>query len=289
MPHARVIGPVDSHLGFGLHDHICWAPEDQADYRARLTEFFAEGLGHGLRVVYAGSGTAEALREHVSGIGDVGGLLARDAMRLVPVNEVYGSGKPVDPAAVIRRYAAETDEALADGYRGLRASADVTDIVRTARQQDAFCRYEFLIDRYMSRHPLSGMCAYRTALGAAAVQRFAAVHPTASAGLTPFHLFGCDDGAVGLAGEIELAWLPEFERTLQHLSLAAVDGKVVLDLSRVEFVDHRALLALAAFAERSDALVTFRALPGIARRMASLLAIERLGIERLGIERLGGR
>ena len=157
------------------------------------------------------------------------------------------------------------------------ASSDVTDIVRTAEQQDAFCRYEFLIDRYISRHPLSAMCAYRTELGTAAVQRFAALHPAASAGLTPFHVFACDDGAVGIAGEIELASLPELERTLQHLSLAAVDGKVALDLSRVEFVDHRALLALAAFAERSDAPVTFRALPAIAGRIASLLGIETLG------------
>jgi anti-anti-sigma regulatory factor len=276
VPHARVVGPVDSHLGFGLHDHFCWVPEDQADYRARLAEFLAEGLGHGLRVVYVGSGTAEGLREHLSGIGDVGALLARDAMRIVSVDEVYGSGTPVDPAEVIRRFAAETDEALADGYRGLRASADVTDVVRTAEQQDAFCRYEFLIDRYLSRHPLSGMCAYSAELGVAAVQRFAALHPAASAGLTPFHVFACHDGAVGLAGEIELAWLPELERALEHLSLAAVDGKVIVDLSRVEFVDHQALLALAAFAERSEAPVTFSALPAIARRIASLLGIARL-------------
>jgi hypothetical protein len=277
VAHARVIGPVDSHLGFGLHDHICWAPEDQADYRARLAEFLAEGMGHGLRVVYVSSGTAEGLRADLSGLGDVGGLLARDAMRIVSVDEVYGSVTPVDPAAVVQRFAAETDEALADGYRGLRASADVTDIVRTVEQQDAFCRYEFLIDRYLSRHPLSAMCAYRAELGAVAVPRFASLHPAAMAGLTPFHVFACDDGAVGLAGDIELSCLPEFERTLQHLSLAAADGMVALDLSRVEFADHRALLALATFAERSDSPVTFRALPAIAQRIASLLGIERVG------------
>ena len=153
----------------------------------------------------------------------------------------------MDPSEVIRRYAAETEAALADGYRGLRASADVTDIVRTAEQQAAFCRYEFLIDRYLSQHPLSAMCAYRTELGDA-VQRFACLHPAATGGLTSFHVYACDDGAVGLAGEAELSCLPELERAVEHLSLAAIDRTVVVDLSRLTFVDHRALLALAAFA-----------------------------------------
>ena len=89
--------------------------------------------------------------------------------------EIYGAGGPVDPAEVIKRYAAATQEALADGYQGLRISADMTDLVCTPAQQGAFARCEFLLERYSSRHPLSAMCEYRRELGDAVTQ-FACMH-----------------------------------------------------------------------------------------------------------------
>ena len=69
------------------------------------------------------------------------------------------------PAEVMKKCAAATQEALADGYRGLRISADVTDLVRAPDQHDAFARCEFLLERYSARHPLSAMCGYRRELG----------------------------------------------------------------------------------------------------------------------------
>jgi hypothetical protein len=107
-------------------------------------------------------------------------------------------------------------------------------------------------------------------------QRLACLHPIATAGLTTFHVYACDDGAVGLAGEIELSCMTELERAVEYAGLAAIDGAVVVDLSRLTFADHRALLALAAFAERADVAVAFRAVPAIALRVAGLLHIDGL-------------
>ena len=122
-----------------------------------------------------------------------------EAIRVISFEEFYGATEPVDPAAVIKRCDAATQEALADGYRGLRVSADVTDLVRAPEQQDAFARCEFLLERYSARHPLSAMCGYRRELGDAVTQ-FACLHAAVPAGLTPFQVFACDDGAVGLLG-----------------------------------------------------------------------------------------
>src|SRR5215469_18566856 len=171
----RMIGPVGAYRDFGPQDHWCGVHGDPRDYRPRLAGFFRGGLERGLRVAYLGSGNAGELREHLDGLVDVGPLLTREAIRVISFGEIYGAGAPVDPTKVIERYAAATQEALADGYHGLRISADVTDLVRAPEQHDAFARCEFLLERYSSRHPLSAMCEYRRDLGDAVTQ-FACMH-----------------------------------------------------------------------------------------------------------------
>jgi len=161
----RMIGPVESYRELAPQDHLCWVHGDRGDYRPRLTEFFREGLERGLRVAYLGSGDAGELRELLDGVADTGTLVSGEAVRVISFEEFYGAGEPVDPAEVIKTYDAATQVALADGYRGLRISADVTDLVRAPDQHDAFARCEFLLERYSARHPLSAMCGYRRELG----------------------------------------------------------------------------------------------------------------------------
>jgi hypothetical protein len=189
--------------------------------------------------VALGSGNVEELREHLDRFVDVGPRLTQDTVRLISLDEIYGAGAPVDPAQVIEKYAAATQEALADGYRGLRISADVTDLARAPEQQDAFARCEFLLERYSSQHPLSAMCEYRLELGDAVTQ-FACMHAAVPAGLTPFQVFACDGGAVGLLGEFDVASQTAFERALQRIQRAPDDSKLIFDMSAVRYMDHRA-------------------------------------------------
>ena len=270
-----MIGPVESYRGFGPQDHLCWVNGDRGDYRPRLTEFLREGLERGLRVAYLGSGNAGELREHLDELVDVGPLLTREAIRVISFGEIYGAGAPVDPTKVIEMYAAATQEALADGYLGLRISADVTDLVRAPEQQDAFARCEFLLERYSSRHPLSAMCEYRLELGDAVAQ-FACMHAAVSAGLTPFQVFACDDGAVGLLGEFDQACQIAFERALQRIQPAPDDSKLIFDMSAVQFMDHHALLSLNSYAEACQVPVFVRSMPPIIRRVARALGLEPL-------------
>jgi hypothetical protein len=95
-------------------------------------------------VAYLGSGDAGELRELLSGVAGTGTLVPGEAVRVISFEEFYGAAEPVDPAAVIKRYDAATQEALADGYRGLRVGADVTDLVRAPERRDAFARCEVL-------------------------------------------------------------------------------------------------------------------------------------------------
>ncbi len=276
-----MIGPVESHRGFGPQDHLCCVRGDPWDYRPRLTEFFREGLERGLRVAYLGPGNAGELRELLGRVVDSGPLLTGEAIWVISFEEIYGAGEPVDPTEVIKRYAAATQEALADGYQGLRVSADVTDLVRGPEQQDAFARCEFLLERYSARHPLSAMCEYRRELGDAVTQ-FACLHAAVPAGVTPFQVFACDDGAVGLFGEFDQACQGAFERALRRIQPAPDDSKLIFDMSAVGFMDHHALLALDSYAEACQVPVGVRSVPRIVRRVARALGLEPLGHVHLG-------
>ena len=275
-----MIGPVESYRGFGPQDHSCWIHGDPWDYRPRLTEFFREGLERGLRVAYLGPGNAGELREHLDCLVDSGPLLTCGAIRVISFEEIYGMGEPVDPTAVIKRYDAATQEALADGYQGLRISADVTDLVRAPDHHDAFARCEFLLERYSARHPLSAMCGYRRELGDAVTQ-FACLHAAAPAGLTPFQVFACDDGAVGLLGEFDQACQGAFERALRRIEPAFDGPELIFDMSAVGFMDQYALLALDSYAKACQVPVVARSVPPAVRRVARVL-------EPLGHVHLGG-
>jgi len=276
-----MIGPVESPRGFGLQDHLCWVHGDGRDHRPCLTGFFSEGLERGLQVAYLGAGNVAELREYLDRLIDVGPLLTREALRIISFDEIYRAGEPVVPAEVMKKYAAATQEALDGGYRGLRISADVTDLVRAPEQQDAFARFEFLLERYSARHPLSALCEYRLELGDAVTQ-FACMHAAVPAGLTPFQVFACDDGAVGLFGEFDQACQVAFERALRRIEPAPDDPELIFDMSAVRFMDHHALLALDSYAEACQVPVLARSVPPTVRRVARVLSLEPLGHVHLG-------
>jgi anti-anti-sigma regulatory factor len=276
-----MIGPVESPRGFGLQDHLCWVHGDGWDHRPRLTGFFLEGLERGLQVAYLGAGNVAELREYLDRLIDAGPLLTREALRIISFEEIYQAGEPVVPAEVMKKYAAATQEALDGGYRGLRISADVTDLVRAPEQQDAFARFEFLLERYSARHPLSALCEYRLELGDAVTQ-FACMHAAVPAGLTPFQVFACDDGAVGLLGEFDAVCQAAFDRALQSIQPAPDDSRLIFDMSAVRFMDHRALLALGSYAQKCPVPVVVRSMPRVVRRVARLLGLEHLGSVRTG-------
>ena len=242
---------------------------------------FRDGLERGLRVAYLGPGNAGELRELLGRVVDSGPLLTGEAIWVISFEEIYGAAEPVDPAAVIKRYDAATQEALADGYRGLRVSADVTDLVRGPERRDAFARCEVLLERYSARHPLSAMCGYRRELGDAVTQ-FACLHAAVPTGLTPFQVFACDDGAVGLFGEFDQACQVAFERALRHIEPASDDPELIFDMSAVRFMDHQALLSLGSYAEACQVPVLARSVPPPVRGVARVLGLEPVGPVHLG-------
>lgn len=205
--------------------------------------FLADGLSGGRRVVFLGPAVRES---ELDGVDGFAAARAAGAAAVVDLGH-YGAGGPVDPSTQARAYAEATEQALADGYTGLRVAADVTSLVGTVEGRAAFARYEHLIDAYVTRQPFSAMCGYdRRALGDAAVAELACMHALARRSSTPLRLFAAEQPGVAamLAGEVDLAGHALLRTALDRVDLARVGGTITIDARDLSFIDHRGLMQL---------------------------------------------
>lgn len=245
-----------------------------------MTEFLADGIALGQRVRYVATGRVEQHMEMLRGLARLGGG-RRDAVQAVSLEAMYRTGAVVEPAAQVRAYAAATDEAVADGFTGLRVAADATPLAREPEQLEAFTRYEHLVDRYMTRRPFAAMCAYDSAeLGATAVTQLACMHPVATVDSTPFRLHATADADAALSGELDMASRTVFPVALERIGAGTHDGELVVDASGLTFIDQHSLLALDGFARRRGVTVVLRdGWPG-AVRLIEILEIRHVRVER---------
>lgn len=222
-------------------------------------------------MVWTGTDGPDAARAELAGLGDVDRLLADGAVQLLPAAELYEPERGLDPERLLAAYAAATEAALAEGYRGLRMSGDVTDLVRTPEQRGVFTRYEFLVDSYAAAHPFSALCGFAVDLGQDVVAEFAPLHDEEPAAEGSFRVFACPDGALGLAGEFDVATVPVLERLLARLRPGTGTGALVVDLAAVAFHDHKLLAALDAYARATGVTLSLRSAPRLTGRLLALL------------------
>jgi anti-anti-sigma regulatory factor len=275
----RASGLVDHVRGLGAHDHVCWQYDTPDDFRARVAEFLVDGLAEGYRVWYTAAGDVRELTEELREIDGVDQALRSGAAQVVSLDDTYAVGAVVRPGDQVARYALATDQAVADGFAGLRVAAEATPLVVTAEQLDAFARYEHQIDRYMADRPFSALCGYdRTRLGDAAIAQLACLHPNTNAAVD-FRLHSVSGAVPALAGELDLFSDDLFAVALERAHLEAVGGQVVLDGTRLTFVDHAGLVRLSRHAADLGVDVVLRtSWPG-APRLAELLGLPGVRVE----------
>lgn len=281
----RSVGGAQHARGMGVQDHLSWPYEQRPDFLRTVREFLAEGLALGLRCVYLADSPREQLEADMVGIPDLDAALEGGALSLTDLSELYPEGGLVDPTETLATYRAAVEDALAQGYAGLRVAADSTPLVRTPEQLDAFAAWEHVADRYMTRHPLSALCGFdREQLPASATVALACLHPAARAGMTPFYVYSPENGAdLALAGEIDIVGTDDFRTCLDRTGLE-LTRELVVDGSWLDFIDHRALAGLADYARRFQVTAVLRTCSTMPGRLIELLGLEDIRTEFPSIE-----
>jgi anti-anti-sigma regulatory factor len=172
------------------------------------------------------------------------------------------------------------EQAVADGYTGVRAVVDCTALARTSGQRDRFAVLEYMLDRQRAASPISALCGYDAAdLGAAGVAEIACLHPFIQAARSPFRLYADDGVSFALAGDLDLAGEGLFTTTLRRVLPMATESSLIIDGRRLEFIGHRALLALDRQAVANDRSVLLRNVAPVVARVAQLLPLRKLHVE----------
>ncbi|WP_436534489.1 MEDS domain-containing protein [Actinoplanes sp. HUAS TT8] len=256
--------------------HACWSYDDHDELDRHARQFLQAGLAAGERVWFvpgarSGTATADWLR----------GVTRAGAVRIISWQEAYADGLVIDPDAQVAAYTAVTEQALADGFTGFRVVADVTALVRTRAQREAFARYEYAIGRYMRNAPMRALCTYdRAELGDPLVGELACLHEQSRAEGVTFQLHaGSTPGEALLDGELDMAGEELFSTALWRTDLEPVGGEVTVDATGLRFIDHRSLFVLQRYANARRLTAVVRTRLTSAARLADLLDLPDVRVE----------
>jgi anti-anti-sigma regulatory factor len=274
----RLSAVIDTAQGLTVHDHVGWAFGHPTEFRTQAGRFLSEGLAARQRIIYvAGAGTA--------GPGAIDGLdaaLVTGQAQITSVPALYTAGETVHPKQQVDTFADAVEQALADGWTGLRVAADVTSLVLSDRQRAAWLRYEHLIDTFLTTHPVSGMCGFdRTALDRFAMAEVTCLHPVVNPDASGFRLYTADGTGCGLtlAGEIDRDSRDVLAAALRHVRPALHRGRLTIDATALSFVDHHGLAVLDDYATARDVRVVLHTEQGsIASRLAHLVPMTGLDV-----------
>jgi anti-anti-sigma factor len=269
-------GLVESPDAVGLNGHACWGFDDVDELGPAAASFLSEGAELGQRLMFVGGPEAEAMVRE----SDPMRSMVRDgALQVAPFEAIYPGGRRMTNPEQLALYDGATEQALADGFTGLRVLAEVTDLASPSGAWPDQVGWESYADRYMAHRPLAALCCFdRQRLPVEAMAALACAHPVADRRLQPlssFRVYAQPD-AVALSGEVDALSSSPLEELLE-LTIPDTEGEVVLDLDGLEFIDHSGVRAVKEHRRRMSergAQLTLRGEPAIFRRISELLESE---------------
>ena len=161
--------------------HICLPFETEDEKHEGTLTFFHEGLSRGARCVFIGrQEDYDTLGRGLEGLGIcTRRAAARGALQLRAVEGIYFFNGTFDPPRALDRTDELIDEALVEGFTGLRLSAELTRVPPKADWQKIVWADAMLNDRF-ARRPVAHLCRYpRSLIPAERVRDLLRTHPVA--------------------------------------------------------------------------------------------------------------
>jgi anti-anti-sigma regulatory factor len=225
-------------------DHACLTFSDADERLDIVAAFVRDGLDRGDKVVCLTDALEPAeLSAELSGRGlPIEASTCSGQFEVAPSVSAYVAGGAFDPAQVISGLRTRIDGALAEGYPGLRISADMVWALRPVSGLEQLLTFEVQFNELLASRPATVVCQYdRVGFDAVSLAGVSAAHGRAVAAVT-YHsdavLRICRQHVppgVRIAGELDYRGLDALTRALAEA--VRLDNHLFLNLSQLSFID----------------------------------------------------
>ncbi|MCF8045353.1 MAG: MEDS domain-containing protein, partial [Desulfarculaceae bacterium] len=143
--------------------HYCLIYDDMAHYRKAADRFIREGLENNEKCIMA---TDAYGHDDIVADFEENGLAAREYIEkgrlvLLDVTESYSASGGFDPDHTVHIWQNLTDQAVSEGFNGLRAAGEATFALENTVSGENLICYENLINRDLFPHyPFTSLCVY---------------------------------------------------------------------------------------------------------------------------------
>ncbi|HEX4965691.1 MAG TPA: MEDS domain-containing protein [Thermoanaerobaculia bacterium] len=161
-------------------DHLCLIYHSAAEQTAALVSFFKAGLAAQERCLFVGHGTsARRLERALEGAGvAVGEERERGSLVVLTRREDWLPGGRFDPGAMMDVLRQAEQQALDDGYTGLRASWNMSWVLDYVPGAERLLEYEAHLNRFLAGSRTCVLCRYgRESVSADCLQNALHTHP----------------------------------------------------------------------------------------------------------------
>jgi signal transduction histidine kinase/ActR/RegA family two-component response regulator len=166
-------------------DHLCLIYRSAAEQTAALIPFFKAGLAAAERCLFVGHGTSARRLEHAlqeAGV-DVTGECDRGTLVFLTRRETWLPGGRFDPGTMMDILRQAEQQALDDGFSGLRATWNMGWVLEGTPGADRLIEYEAHLNRFLAGSRTCALCRYsREGSSPELIQDALQTHPLAVLG-----------------------------------------------------------------------------------------------------------
>jgi signal transduction histidine kinase len=166
-------------------DHVCLIYENPAEQLAVAVPFIKEGLARNERCIYIADDRTivEVVQALSAAEVDVARERQRGALRILTKNDAYLPSGKFDPQGMIDFVRQAENQALADGFSGLRISGEMTWALGPEPGCERLIEYEALLNRLIDNKRSVLLCQYnRSRFEAPCIHDVFRTHPFAILG-----------------------------------------------------------------------------------------------------------
>jgi anti-anti-sigma factor len=260
-------------------DHACLTFSDADERLDIVAAFVLDGLNRGDKVVCLTDALEPAeLSTELSSRGlPVESSTCSGQLEVASSVSAYVTGGAFDPVQVISGLRSRIDNALTEGYPGLRISADMVWALRPVSGLEQLLTFEVQFSELLASRPATVVCQYdRAGFDAVSLAGASAAHGRAVAAVT-YHadavLRICRQHippGVRIAGELDYRGLDPLMRALSEA--LRLDSHIFLNLSQLSFIDVAAagVMLQTAYGLTSGNLMTVVCQPVVGKVLRAL-------------------